>query len=213
MSEQKDVVDYAAWRISFQSSEQAARAAFTELTRLRAELEHETKRRRAIDDEAFDYSEQVERLRAENARKDMENAHLRVTVQKVGCPYGHRDPETGACVLGYPGCACMDDIMATAAWSPEDEEKAAVRLGARVRDLEATVARLEAEKAEAVKKIRAFRNYATGIIAQYESGDYENRRANAEARFNEFEDALDAVKANIVKARCAMRGNREQNDD
>ena len=147
---------------------------------------------------------EITRLRAEVDSKEMENVHLRVTAQKVGCPYGHRDQETGACVLGYPGCACMDDVMATAAWCPEDEEKAAVRLGARVRDLEVTVARLEAEKAEAMNKIRAFRNYATGIIAQYEAGDYETRKANAEARCNEFEDALDTA-----IARSAMRGDRE----
>ena len=102
-----------------------------ELTRLRAEVEREKKRRREIDDEAFGYSEQVAELRAE-------------------------------------------------------------------------VARLEAEKAEAMNKIRAFRNYATGIIAQYEAGDYETRKANAEARCNEFEDALDTA-----IARSALRGDRE----
>lgn len=102
-----------------------------EITRLRAEVEREKKRRREIDDEAFGYSEQVAELRAE-------------------------------------------------------------------------VARLEAEKAEAMNKIRAFRNYATGIIAQYEAGDYETRKANAEARCNEFEDALDTA-----IARSALRGDRE----
>ena len=102
-----------------------------EITRLRAEVEREKKRRREIDDEAFGYSEQVAELRAE-------------------------------------------------------------------------VAHLEAEKAEAMNKIRAFRNYATGIIAQYEAGDYETRKANAEARCNEFEDALDTA-----IARSALRGDRE----
>ena len=109
-----------------------------EITRLRAEVEREKKRRREIDDEAFGYSEQVAELRAENARLTDEQA------------------------------------------------------------------RLEAEKAEAMNKIRAFRNYATGIIAQYEAGDYETRKANAEARCNEFEDALDTA-----IARSAMRGDRE----
>src|SRR5690606_6567107 len=68
-SEQKDVVERL---LACAECEQAPLGpllhdAADELTRLRAELDHEKKRRRAIDDEAFDYSEQVERLRAENA--------------------------------------------------------------------------------------------------------------------------------------------------
>lgn len=47
-----------------------------ELTRLRAEVEREKKRRREIDDEAFGYSEQVAELRAENARLTDEQARL-----------------------------------------------------------------------------------------------------------------------------------------
>lgn len=60
-----------------------------------------------------------------------ENAHLRLKMQAEGCPYGHQG-EGGGCELGYPGCACMDDLMAMMAWSPEDEDKAAVRLGRRL---------------------------------------------------------------------------------
>lgn len=61
---------------------------------------------------------------------DRENSHLRLVVQRDHpdhCPYGHFKAD--GCELGYPGCACMDDLMALTAWSPEDEEKAAVRLG------------------------------------------------------------------------------------
>ena len=45
-----------------------------ELTRLRAEVEREKKRRREIDDEAFGYSEQVAELRAEVAHLEAEKA-------------------------------------------------------------------------------------------------------------------------------------------
>jgi hypothetical protein len=41
-----------------------------------------------------------------------ENTALRAIVAKVECVYGYRDPESGACKLGYPGCACADDIAA-----------------------------------------------------------------------------------------------------
>jgi len=95
---------------------------------------------------------------------NMENAHLRVIAQKIGCPYGHRN-ENGACKLGYPGCACMDDLLAMQAWCPEDEEKVAVRLGKRIKELVADLkditeqhavkayrlCELEAELAEAKK--------------------------------------------------------------
>lgn len=60
---------------------------------------------------------------------ERENTHLRVTLQDRGhCPYGHFKATSG-CELGYPGCACMDDLLALQAWCPEDEEKAAVRIG------------------------------------------------------------------------------------
>jgi hypothetical protein len=52
---------------------------------------------------------------------DRENAHLRVVAQNVACPYGHR-ASNGACVLGYPGCACADDIIAMAAFYGDGEE-------------------------------------------------------------------------------------------
>lgn len=62
---------------------------------------------------------------------DAENTHLRVIHQRVGCPYGHVTA-SGGCVLGYPGCACMDDLLALQAWSPEDEEKAAFQIAKRL---------------------------------------------------------------------------------
>jgi hypothetical protein len=47
----------------------------------------------------------------EIGRLRRENTHLRAMVGKVECPYGHRLP-TGFCALGYPGCACEDDLVA-----------------------------------------------------------------------------------------------------
>lgn len=62
-------------------------------------------------------------------RMDRENAHLRLAFTDKGyCPYGHFSP-TGGCALGYPGCACMDDMLALQSWSPEDEQRAAMRIG------------------------------------------------------------------------------------
>lgn len=72
---------------------------------------------------------------------DRENAHLRIVHQKFGCPYGHN--AKGFCELGYPGCACMDDLMAMSSWAPEDESKAAVRIGKLLFVHEAAVTRLQ----------------------------------------------------------------------
>lgn len=58
---------------------------------------------------------------------DRENTHLRLKLQAEGCPYGHASAGSG-CELGYPGCACMDDLLAMQSWAPEDEAKAAVRI-------------------------------------------------------------------------------------
>ena len=52
-----------------------------------------------------------------------ENAHLRVVAQAVACPYGHRSA-SGACDLGYPGCACMDDLLWAADFTPATGERA-----------------------------------------------------------------------------------------
>jgi hypothetical protein len=50
-----------------------------------------------------------------------ENAHLRVVAQNVACPYGRR-ASNGACLSGYPGCACADDLIALAGFYSEDPE-------------------------------------------------------------------------------------------
>lgn len=67
---------------------------------------------------------------------DRENAHLRVVAQQVSCPYGMR-ASNGACTLGYPGCACMDDAMALVSFYPEGKElKALDRMRAQNRVLQ-----------------------------------------------------------------------------
>lgn len=68
-----------------------------------------------------------------------ENAFLRVTAQKIDCPYGLRGPG-GGCMLGYPGCACMDDAMALLAMEPELPNAALIqRLQRRCNALETRV--------------------------------------------------------------------------
>jgi hypothetical protein len=57
---------------------------------------------------------------------DRENAHLRVVAQNVACPYGMR-AQNGACTLGYPGCGCMDDLMALVAFCGDEDETSALR--------------------------------------------------------------------------------------
>lgn len=46
----------------------------------------------------------------EIAQLQKENDYLRAIVARKECAYGHRLPN-GICKLGYPGCACADDIM------------------------------------------------------------------------------------------------------
>jgi len=70
---------------------------------------------------------------------DRENAHLRVVAQQVKCPYGMR-ASNGACTLGYPGCACMDDVTHLMSFDPDTSETAYKRrLEQRVRGLEERV--------------------------------------------------------------------------
>jgi hypothetical protein len=46
------------------------------------------------------------------ARLERENTHLRgIVAAGPVCAYGHRLPD-GICNLGYPGCACEDDLAA-----------------------------------------------------------------------------------------------------
>lgn len=73
-------------------------------------------------------------LRARVAELEKENTTIRALLVKYECPYGEKS--LGECSRGFPGCACADDMLATASWCPEDEDKAAVRLGRRVAELE-----------------------------------------------------------------------------
>src|SRR4051812_1922659 len=91
---------------------------------------------------------------------ERENAHLRVVAQNVQCPYGHRTP-SGACVLGYPGCACMDDLMALLAYTPEDRElKALDRMQAKNSILAGRLVNAERRLSEGA---RQFRSMAEGF--------------------------------------------------
>lgn len=59
---------------------------------------------------------------------DRENVHLRLLAQKNGaCPYDNF--QATGCKLGYPGCLCMDNILAMQGWTPADEIRPPVRLG------------------------------------------------------------------------------------
>lgn len=50
-------------------------------------------------------------MKAEIERLDAENTILRGLAQKVECPHKQRGGD-GVCRMGYPGCACADDLMA-----------------------------------------------------------------------------------------------------
>jgi hypothetical protein len=93
---------------------------------------------------------------------DRENAHLRVVAQNVACPYGHR-ASNGACTLGYPGCGCMDDLIALQAWEPKEALPAVVRLARMNRAMEVRLT-------EAGKRIkmaaRSFESIAEGFEAE-----------------------------------------------
>ena len=59
--------------------------------------------------------------------------------------------------------------------------------------LRATADALDAALAEALDEKRALRNRLVAEIAEHLPGDYESRRAEAEAKVIEFEDAFRAV--------------------
>ena len=73
MTDKTDVVERLE-RLAAENPDNELIEVVAYITRLRAELEHEKKRRRAIDDEAFSYSEQLAELRAEVARLEAEKA-------------------------------------------------------------------------------------------------------------------------------------------
>ena len=59
---------------------------------------------------------QLAKLQDKVAELGKENTYLRAAVVKAGvCVYGHKDPGApmATCSSGFPGCACMDDLMAS----------------------------------------------------------------------------------------------------
>lgn len=123
-----------------------------------------------------------------------ENAHLRVLSHKGGCPYGHGDPVKG-CELGYPGCACMDDHLAMMAWSPEDEEKAAVRLGKRLSTL----------RQQAEGMAGAAGPFVTALLyaeARHSTDPYREREVRSQVRLADFE----AIRQSLSAFRASSTG-------
>jgi hypothetical protein len=92
----------------------------------------------------------------------MENAHLRVVAQNVLCPYGHR-ASNGACVLGYPGCACMDDLMALLAFMPPEGSRDMQALNRLTAKNEAMGERLAHAQQRLREGVRQFRSMAEGF--------------------------------------------------
>jgi hypothetical protein len=58
-------------------------------------------------------------LRERLDEAERENTALRAMQVGVKCAYGYKNAD-GVCALGYPGCACMDDLCATMEWGPDD---------------------------------------------------------------------------------------------
>ena len=75
--------------------------------------------------------------------------------------------------------------------------------------LRATADALDAALAEALDEKRALRNRLVSEIAEHLPGDYESRRAEAEAKVIEFEDAFRAAmlrrKPSMPPNACSMR--------
>lgn len=76
-----------------------------------------------------------QRLASRFAETNAENTFLRVKAQKLGCPYSNTH-ENGVCKSGYPGCACMDDLMALADFGSGDDIAALRRAHERIAVLE-----------------------------------------------------------------------------
>jgi len=54
-----------------------------------------------------------------------ENTILRAEVVKLGgCMYGYKKPgeHMNTCILGFPGCACADDLMAADALQAKENK-------------------------------------------------------------------------------------------
>lgn len=114
--------------------------------------------------------EDVRSLRARVASVEKENTIIRGLLVKHECPYGEKS--IGECRHGLPGCACADDLLATSAWCPEDEDKATVRLGRRVAELEAALA-------EGKAKVKALREQALANLRRIESQRTEDNARSA----------------------------------
>jgi hypothetical protein len=95
-----------------------------------------------------------------------ENAHLRVVAQQVRCPYNHRTA-SGACILGYPGCACMDDLIVVLGFAPTEgtDMRAINRLVAKNHVIEQ---RLTNGQRRLTDGVRQFRLIADGFRRERE---------------------------------------------
>lgn len=74
----------------------------------------------------------------EQKQLETENAALRALLAQHTCVYGYRS-DAGVCALGYPGCACADDLVV---WDAERSQT----LGAEMEALRARIKELEAQK-------------------------------------------------------------------
>jgi hypothetical protein len=113
---------------------------------------------------------------------DRENAHLRVVAQGVDCPYGFR-AQNGGCLLGYPGCACMDDLIVCTAFSPYDQSTAQERLEARNAALHR---RLLTARKRITLAVKSFRSMADGFHLNHEP----SKAAGAASMADLLEDPL-----------------------
>lgn len=112
-----------------------------------------------------------------------ENAHLRVVAQKVDCPYGYR-AANGACMLGYPGCACMDDTMALLSLAPQ------LPNAALIRRLKLRADALEQRVIDAKERIRiAAKNYRS-MAAGFEADRTPSKAAASRAMADLMEAPL-----------------------
>lgn len=111
-----------------------------------------------------------------------ENAHLRVVAQAVDCPYGMR-ASSGGCLLGYPGCACMDDLIVCTAFSPYDLSTAQERLEKRNAALHQ---RLLKARARITMAVKSFRSMADGFHLNHEP----SKAAGAQSMADLLEDPL-----------------------
>lgn len=105
---------------------------------------------------------ELSEARAELETKRKENDALRAMQVGVKCAYGYR-MENGACQLGYPGCACMDDLCATMEWGPDDlHAQANKRLQERAERAEAALHEIAEEwaGAECGEPVTAQEGYA-----------------------------------------------------